>query len=329
MGHAVDRRAVGLEQRQDRLDVQAGRRHQRIDQLDPAVQLQIGRLTGAVVDAAHQRVAVGMRAGGGDADQHVAGGHAGAVLHFALLDAGDGEAGQVVFARGIHVGHFGGFTTDQRATGLGAAVGNAADHGRSGVDVELAGGEVIQEEQRLGALDQDVVDAHGDQIDADGVVAAQLLCELQLGADAVGTGHQDRLAVLVGEVEQRAEATQPAHDFRTEAALYQRLDTLDQFVACVDVDTGVTIGKGRVRRGRGAGHGRLHWRGERGILTGHVGAKAPFGQQFPLEPPSNGIFNASQPGHNPVFGALHACFYGTGAVRRTHRRRCRQRQWYL
>ena len=38
----------------------------------------------------------------------------------------------------------------------------------AGGDIELAGGEVVEEEQRLGALDDDVVDAHGDEVDADG-----------------------------------------------------------------------------------------------------------------------------------------------------------------
>ena len=33
---------------------------------------------------------------------------------------------------------------------------------------------VVQEEQRLGALHQDVVDAHGDQVDAHGVVTVPL-----------------------------------------------------------------------------------------------------------------------------------------------------------
>ncbi len=97
---------------------------------------------------------------------------------------------------------------------------------------------------------------------------------------AVGTRHQHRLAVLVGQVEQGAEAAQAAHHFRPEAALDQGLDPLDQLVAGVDVDTRVTIGGGRGGR-RGVGHGRRRWQVERAILTGRIGAKAVFGQQFP------------------------------------------------
>ena len=75
--------------------------------------------------------------------------------------------------------------------------------------VELAAGEVVEEEQRLGALHQQVVDAHGDEVDADGGVPAGVDGDLELGADAVGGGDQDRVLEARGlEVEQRAEAAE-------------------------------------------------------------------------------------------------------------------------
>ena len=82
----------------------------------------------------------------------------------------------------------------------------------AGLDVELAGREVVEEEQRLGALHDDVVDAHRDEVDADRVVDAGLERDLELGADAVGAGDQDRvLEARRLEVEQPAEAAQAAH----------------------------------------------------------------------------------------------------------------------
>ena len=54
------------------------------------------------------------------------------------------------------------------------------------VGVELADRDVVEEEERLGAGDEDVVRAHRDEVDADGVVLAEQLRELELGADAVG-----------------------------------------------------------------------------------------------------------------------------------------------
>ncbi len=52
--------------------------------------------------------------------------------------------------------------------------------------VERAGGELIEEEERLGTLHDEIVDAHGDEVDADRLVHAGLDRDAQLGADAVG-----------------------------------------------------------------------------------------------------------------------------------------------
>ena len=60
------------------------------------------------------------------------------------------------------------------------------------VGVDLAGGDVVEHEQRLGADAHQVVDAHGDEVDADRVVAAGVAGDDHLGAHPVGRGHQDR-----------------------------------------------------------------------------------------------------------------------------------------
>ena len=73
--------------------------------------------------------------------------------------------------------------------------------------IELAAGEIVEKEQRLGALHDEIVDRHGDEIDADRVVARGLDGDLDLGADAVGRGDQERIGEAGGlEVEQAAEA---------------------------------------------------------------------------------------------------------------------------
>ena len=113
---------------------------------------------------ADQRVAVRMRAGRGQTQDRIAGRDGGAVDDLGLLHHADREAGQIVFAVRIHAWHFGGLAADQRAAGQFATLGDAFDHLGRDVDVELAAGEVVEEEQRLGPLHQDVVDAHGDQV---------------------------------------------------------------------------------------------------------------------------------------------------------------------
>ena len=127
------------------------------------------------------------------------------------LDRADGKAGEIVVARRIDPRHLGGLAADQRAARLLAAFGDAADHRLGHAEIELAGGEIVEKEQRLGALHDDVVDVHGDEVDADAVMNAGLDGELELGADAVGGGDQHRVLEAASlEVEQAAEAADAA-----------------------------------------------------------------------------------------------------------------------
>jgi hypothetical protein len=105
----------------------------------------------------------------------------------------------------------------------------------------MAASEVIQEKQRFGALYQDVVDAHGNQILADGVVLVHLECQLQLGADAVGAGNQHRLAIVFRQFHQRAEAADTAQHFRAQRAFGVGLDALHQGIAGIDIDAGIAV----------------------------------------------------------------------------------------
>ena len=99
---------------------------------------------------------------------------------------------------GLHrAGVLGHLAADERAAGLPAALGHALDELLDVVGVELADRDVVEEEQRLGALADDVVDAHGHEVDADGVEATGGLGDERLGADAVGGRHEHRVAVAV------------------------------------------------------------------------------------------------------------------------------------
>jgi hypothetical protein len=62
--------------------------------------------------------------------------------------------------------------------------------------------------------------------------------DLELGADAVGARDQDRILEAGGlEVEQAAEAAQPAHHAAPVGAPGERLDVLDEGIAGIDVDS--------------------------------------------------------------------------------------------
>ena len=93
-------------------------------------------------------------------------------------------------------------------------------------------------------LDEDIVDAHSNEIDADCVVLVQLLCELQLGADAIGPGDQDGLPEAVGrQCEHPAEAAEAGQHFRPVRLRDDRLYSLYERLAGVDIDARVFVGK--------------------------------------------------------------------------------------
>ena len=194
VGHALDHAC--LEQRGESLDVDLGGGEQHVAELF-AVQLVKFGVHGVASlleqGLAHQREAVGVYAGGGQADEHIALGNGGAVHDGGLFGDADRETSEIVFVLVVHARHFSGFTADQCRTGLHAAVGHAGYDLLEQSRIVLAAGDVVKEEQRFGTLSGDVVDAHGHAIDADGVVLICHLGDHELGAHAVGAGDENRL----------------------------------------------------------------------------------------------------------------------------------------
>src|SRR6476660_7404869 len=179
----------------------------------------------------------------GDPEQDVARHDLPAVDDVRFFDYAHCKASNVVFAGAVHARHFGGLSADQRTTRAFATARDALDDFARRGDVELAAAVVIEKEQRLRTERQYVIDAHRDQIDADRIVPVKLESELELRADAVGTGHQHGFAVALRHFEQRTEATDPREHARPQCAPGERLDAFDQTVAGVDVDSGVAIGE--------------------------------------------------------------------------------------
>ena len=128
--------------------------------------------------------------------------------------------------------------------------------------LQMPGGEIVQEEQRLGALHDQVVDAHRHQVDAHLVVQPGLDRNLQLGADAVGGRYQDRVGESRGaQVEQRAETADPAQRAGPGGGAGQRGDGRHQRLPGIDIDSGGAV----VERDAGGG-GR--------IATGHAWSRS-------------------------------------------------------
>ena len=77
---------------------------------------------------------------------------------------------------------------------------------------DLPDRDVVEERERLGAAAHDVVGAHRDEVDADRVEAPERGGDRGLRADAVGRGHEQRLAVAGRDADRAAEAAEPADD---------------------------------------------------------------------------------------------------------------------
>src|SRR5262249_41938572 len=81
------------------------------------------------------------------------------------------------------------------------------------------------------------VDAHGDEVDADGVVPAGFDGDLHLGADAVIGGDQHRITKTRRlEVEKPAETAKLGAGTWSRRRTSQRLDGLDKSVSGIDID---------------------------------------------------------------------------------------------
>ena len=227
-------------------------------------------------------------------DQHVAGRNVAARQDLAPLDGADGEPCEIIVLVPVHARHLGRLAADEGAPGFAAALRNAGDHVTGALHLELAGREVIQEEQRLCALHDEIVDAHGNEVNADRRVPARIDGDLELGADAVVGGNQDRIAVTGGlQVEQTTKTAEISIGACPPRRPHQWLNRLDQRIAGIDVDAGITVGNGRVALRRWVAHAR--------VQVGGPGGRASFSRRtITQKPPRQCSWPRREPG-KPYF----------------------------
>ena len=116
--------------------------------------------------------------------------------------------------------------------------------------VVLGHGEVVEEQQRLAAGAEAIVDRHGDEVDADGVVLAHQRGDLELAADAVGAGDQHGVAVVAGEeagvvveAEEAGEAAEAVEDARRVRAAEEGRHAGQALLVDVEIQAGGTVGQ--------------------------------------------------------------------------------------
>src|SRR4029434_8057145 len=106
-----------------------------------------------------------MRSTRGESEQYIARRDMPAVDRLRFFDHAHSKAGEVVLARDERVRMLGGFAANQRAARQFAPGRDSLDNIGGDVDVKAFANVVIEEEQWLGALHENIVDAHCDEID--------------------------------------------------------------------------------------------------------------------------------------------------------------------
>ncbi len=174
------------------LGVDAGRLEQLLAEgAAELVDVPVEGPAGARDDPAHEAVAVAVQAAAREGDHDVTVGDPLRAEHVGILDDAGGGAGDVVLV-GLEQAR--GARRSRRRRGRRRPPrtrGDAADDRGDALGHDLAGGDVVGHEERLGAADDDVVDDHADEVEADGVVLVEGLGDGDLGADAVGARGED------------------------------------------------------------------------------------------------------------------------------------------
>mmetsp|Transcript_18605 Transcript_18605/g.31313 ORF Transcript_18605/g.31313 Transcript_18605/m.31313 type:complete len:271 (+) Transcript_18605:1272-2084(+) len=164
-----------------------------------------------------------------------------------LFHRTDTESAQIVLAVPVHACHLGRLTSNERGARLLTAFRDALHDRRSLADIQRTCGVVVEEEEWLRTAYQDVVHAHGHQVDANGVVLAHGLGDLQFRAHAIRARHQHRVwaAIASGLEVKEAPKTPQLRGVaaRPVCGLAVGLDGLHQCLARVDVHTSGFIRK--------------------------------------------------------------------------------------
>ena len=193
-------------------------------------------------DLPGQGVAVGVEAGGLQSQEHVADLHSLRAQQVLPVHRADHEAHELVVSGSVEARHLRHLAAQEGTPVLPAGGRHALHQGHHVVGLQNPGSHVVEEEEGLGPLDQDVVDAVVDQIDPHGGVVANLRRHPELGAHAVGGGHQDGRALGLGDREEPSEAPELGEDPLGPGGGHQLPDPGEGPLLGVDVDSGGLVG---------------------------------------------------------------------------------------
>ncbi len=175
-------------------------------------------------DATDEREPVRVKTCGGEADDDVAGLDPRAVDQLGPAhDTDDGPA-EVELLGAVDAGQLRRLASEDRAACRPAHVGGTLDELRDVLGVDPARRDVVEEEERLGACREDVVDPVGGEIGPAPAQPPGAPAEDELRADRVGRGREEPVLVDREEAREGAEGTDDAGRSRRLDGLAQAVD---------------------------------------------------------------------------------------------------------
>ncbi len=145
----------------------------------------------------NQGETVRMNTAGSNADEHVTGQDRIARDHVFTVYQAYGKTGQIVLILRHKPGMLCGLAADQSTIRLHAAVCYTLNDLRDLLGIVLSACDIIQEKQRLTAGARDVIYAHCDRIDTDGIMLVHQEAKLHLRSATVGSGQKNRIFHLL------------------------------------------------------------------------------------------------------------------------------------
>ena len=165
--------------------------------------------------APHEREAVRVDAGRGEAEHDVARFDA-EPSSGSSVDDPDARRGEIELALAVDAGHLGGLAADERDAGLAANLRGALDQLRDLLQVDMPGGDIVEEDQRLGAARDHVVDAVRRHVGAAVAECAARAGDDRLRPDRVGRGGEE--AAVAERMERREMRRSPCAPVDSTAA---------------------------------------------------------------------------------------------------------------
>ena len=195
-------------------------------------------------DFAGERVAVGVQARRGIADELIARDHAVPIQRRVLFDDPDDRPCQIVVPRLIEIRHLRRLAAGQRHVVRPAAARHARHDLLGDFRHEVPGCDIVEERERRGAVHQDVIDRVIDEIFTDRVVHARRRGDEHFRPDTIGRHHEHRLLVAFGHADHPTEAADSAASERRPRRADQLGDAPLRLIRRVQPDAGRRVAIG-------------------------------------------------------------------------------------